>query len=171
MKIVKNERFEDILLKAICLKDEGRKNQEIFEIFPKFRKEFKEIFKIEDLLVQEKNKIIPPQYLFQKIISQIELNKNKTIKNVFSGLSINMIFHKFHFKLVPLTLFIIVFSFFVFNKTIYKTHNLSFDVKSIDKALASTNNFNPKINQILSEEEQDASLIDADDSEVVAFIK
>lgn len=73
-----NEKLENILGKALELYEKGVSTSEILNSFPEHRKELEEMFQTIQVLIREKERIIPPQELLAKIISQLQSQNNVT---------------------------------------------------------------------------------------------
>lgn len=68
-----NEELENILGKALEFYKKKRTITEILNSFPEHRKELEEMFQTIQVLIREKEKIIPPQELLTKIISLLQI--------------------------------------------------------------------------------------------------
>jgi len=79
---MKHNNAEKILVKTLKLKEEGRSPSEIFDLFPGHKKEVQDFFKVLDILVKEKEKIIPSKELLKEIITKLPREDSVTNKNV-----------------------------------------------------------------------------------------
>jgi len=78
-----DENLEKITGEALELYDKGKTIPEILNLYPDFRTELREMFETMQILVSEKESIIPPKDLLARIISHDQFKENVT--NVGEG--------------------------------------------------------------------------------------
>jgi len=69
----KLKSLEKIFDKALNLWEKGKSLPEIFDIFPEYQKELKELFEVVDFIKKEKSAFMPRKELLSNILSQIDV--------------------------------------------------------------------------------------------------
>lgn len=96
-----NDKFEEILNKALELKKEGKSVPEILALFPEQKKELEEMFETIKILARQKEKILPPKELLSKIITNTETERYSYREEKGRPSIINIIFNQIHNFMAP----------------------------------------------------------------------
>jgi len=97
---IKNIEFEKILSEALKLQEEGKTIPEILDLFPEHKKELGGIFETIEILKNQKEKIIPPKELLNKIITSAETERYSYREEGRPSI-INIILNQIHNLMAP----------------------------------------------------------------------
>ncbi|MBI4692104.1 MAG: hypothetical protein HY773_01535, partial [Candidatus Terrybacteria bacterium] len=96
-----DDQLEKILSEALKLQEEGKTIPEILDLFPGHKKELGEIFETIEILKNQKEKIIPPKELLNKIITSAETERYSYYREDGRPSIINIIFNQIHNLMAP----------------------------------------------------------------------
>jgi len=69
--MIKNDKAEQVLIKALELLNQGKSREEILNLSPENRQEVEEIFRTAELLMLAKNSIAPPKKLLADTLAKL----------------------------------------------------------------------------------------------------
>ncbi len=73
-----NIPIEKAFEQALELKAQGRSIPEILDLFPQYRQEFQELFRIAELLQKEKESLAPPREMLERVLSRLPTHQGVT---------------------------------------------------------------------------------------------